>query len=133
MACDPLTGIIVIRGAALGDELPDETWHFDSKTRGWTLVETEQQPSDASHGFLCAVEAVGGLVFFGFDAGPETWLHEPASRTWTLLDVRGQQPSHPMDHGQFASDGHQLYLLGGFEDNPDLTPLGATWVYPAGE
>ncbi len=139
MARDPLTGIIVIRGNSLGDGLPDETWHFNSKTRVWTLVETEQQPSGASHGFLCAVEAVGGLVFFGFKpgflwlGGPETWLYEPASKTWTLLDVGGQQPTYPMDHAQFASDGHQLYLLGGFDNSDDLTPLGATWVYPAGD
>ncbi len=140
MARDPLTGIVVIRGNSMGEGVPDETWHFDSKARRWTLVESEQQPSDASHGFFCAVEATGGLLFFGFDGGPETWLYEPASKSWTLLDSRtlldvgGQRPTHPMDHGQFASDGHQLFLLGGFVPrSPELTPLGGTWVYPAGE
>ncbi len=134
MARDPLSVIIVIRGHSLGRGLPDETWHFDAKARNWTLIETEQQPGDASHGFFCAVAAAGGLVFFGFDFGSETWLYEPASRTWTELDVGGQRPSRPMDHGQFASDGNKLYLLGGFVSGAsELTPLGGMWLYPADE
>ena len=94
MARDPLSGITVIRGHSLGEELPDETWHFDTEARTWTWVETKGQPQGASHGLLCAVEAAGGLMFLGGDSDPQTWLYEPRTTTWTQLEP-GAHPITP--------------------------------------
>lgn len=86
------------------------------------------------HGFLCPVEQLGGLLLFGFGPSnePETWAYRPSTETWTRLRTGGEQPEFPMDHGQAASDGEHLFLLGGF-GGPDvppgvgLTPRGAMW------
>ena len=137
MVRDPLSGITVMRGHSLGKGLPDETWHFDWKARGWTLVETKRQPQGASHGLLCAVEAAGGLMFLGGDRAAQTWLYAPRTETWTRLGPGGQSPELPIDHGQVGSDGKRMYVLGGFggDDVPagaGLTPRGATWTYRPG-
>ncbi len=136
MARDPLSGITVMRGSAVGEGLANETWHFDSEARGWTLMEIDRQPQGMDHGLFCAVEELGGLVLFGADGDsvPRTWLHVPGAGTWTLLDAGGQPPELPIDHGQVGSDGQHMYLLGGFggDDVPadaGLTPRGAMWVY----
>ena len=137
MARDPLTGTIVMRGASLGSGLADETWHFDARARTWTLMPTDREPRGMEHGFLCPVDALGGLVFFGFESGwlgrsPQTWLYRPQARSWTLLQVTGEEPTSPMDHGQAASDGRHLLVLGGFGGpgvpaDAGLTPRGALW------
>ena len=138
MARDPLSGITVMRGDALGNGLPDETWHFDAQARSWILVETLRQPKGASHGLLCAVEAAGGLMLLGGDSDPETWQYQPRTETWTKLKTSGQPPEFPIDHGQIGSDGESLYVFGGFggpDVPPDagLTPRGATWTYRVSE
>lgn len=140
MARDSLSGIIVMRGSSLGPGLPDETWHFDAHARSWSLAQTNQEPQEMGHGFLRSVERLGGLVLFGFHASwetsggysPQTWVYRPQAEAWTLLQARGVQPESPMDHGQAASDGQHLFLLGGFGGDdvpPDagLTPRGAMW------
>jgi hypothetical protein len=87
------------------------------------------------HGFLCSVERLGGLVLFGFDgAKARTWVYRPQEEAWSLLEPKGELPERPMDHGQAASDGRHLYLLGGFggEDVPQdagLVPRGAMWRF----
>lgn len=134
MARDPLSGITVIRGHSLGKGLPDETWHFDTDSRSWTLIDVKGQPKGASHGLFYAVEAAGGLVFL--DDHIQTWLYKPRTKIWTQLKPGGQLPSDPIDHGQIASDGQDLYVLGGFggDDVPadaGLTPRGALWMLPA--
>jgi hypothetical protein len=138
MARDPLSGVIVMRGVSLGSGLPDETWHFDTQARAWSLMQTDLEPDGMEHGFMCSVESLGGLVLFGFAPGlfgqgsPHTWLYRPQALSWTLLDATGEQPTFPMDHGQAASDGQHLLVLGGFggpgvPEDAGLTPRGATW------
>ncbi len=136
MARDPLSEITVLRGHSLGNGLPDETWHFDQESRSWIRVELEVQPKFASHGMLCAVEAAGGLLFLSGDFGGKTWLYQPSTQAWTQLELRARLTESPIDHGQIASDGQGLYMLGGFggDDIPadaGLTPRGALWLLPA--
>jgi hypothetical protein len=138
MARDPLSGIIVMRGCFLDEGLSDETWHLDGHTRSWSLAQTQQEPHGLDHGFLCPVESLGGLVLFGFAgtnySGPQTWIYLPLERTWTLLGGRGEAPEAPCDHGQAASNGQHLFLLGGFLEAPPssdsgVIPRGATWRF----
>jgi hypothetical protein len=136
MARDPLSGITVIRGHSLGKGLPDETWHFDTERRFWTRAEIKEQPKGAGHGLFCAVEAAGGLLFLSGESDMQTWLYKPRTKIWTQLQPGGQLPESPIDHGQSASDGKSMYVLGGFggDDVPadaGLTPHGALWMLPA--
>lgn len=137
MARDPLSGITVLRTHSLGNGLPDETWHFDQESRSWIRVELEVQPKLSSHGMLCAVEAAGGLLFLSdYYFGGGTWLYQPSTQAWTQLERSTRLPESPIDHGQIASNGQGLYMLGGFggDDvpaNAGLTPRGALWLLPA--
>jgi hypothetical protein len=133
MARDPLSGMTVIRCHSLRKGLPDETWHFDQESRSWIRVEVKVQPKQSSHGMLCAVEAAGGLLFV---SDTRTWLYQPSTEVWTRLERSARLPQSPIDHGQIASDGEELYMLGGFggDDVPadaGLTPRGALWVLSA--
>ncbi len=138
MARDPLSGMIIMRGASLGPGLADETWHFDAQAQTWSLMQTDLEPHGMEHGLMCSVEPLGGLVLFGFVRGwfgqwsPRTWLYRPQTLSWTLLDATGEQPTSPMDHGQAASDGQHLFVLGGFGGpgvpaDAGLTPRGSLW------
>ncbi|MEE8143233.1 MAG: kelch repeat-containing protein [Planctomycetota bacterium] len=135
MVRDSLSDIIVMCGRSLGDELAGETWQFDAHARRWRMVTTDQEPPAMDHGFLCSVERLGGLALFGFGGDePQTWVYRPQAETWTLLEGKGEQPDFPMDHGQAASDGQHLFVLGGFggENVPQdagLTPRGAMWRF----
>ena len=133
LARDPLTGTIVLRGCAeMGAE--DETWHFDPRARRWEPIDVRVQPIGMDHGFLQPVEALGGLVLFGYEGEQaRTWLYRPSERRWTRLRPRGTPPSFPIDHGLAASDGECLFVLGGFANDADeLRPAGDFWRLATG-
>lgn len=135
MARDPLSGITVLRGHSLGRGLADETWHFNSESRSWTLMEIERQPNGADHGMFCAVEAAEGFLFLTGESDMQTWLYTPRTKTWRQLEPGGQLPESPFDHGQVASDGRDFYVFGGFggeevREDAGVKPRGALWVLP---
>jgi len=141
MAHDTLSGVTVLSGGSPGDDSKSETWHFDFHALAWSLVDTPSNPPNLDHGFLCPVEKLGGLVLFGFYPGPGDrpgiWLYRPNSESWSLLKTGASAPDAPLDHGQVASDGEHLFLLGGFNpgtypedpDGPGVFPRGSMWSY----
>ena len=74
-------------------------------------------------------------MFLTGDAEMQTWLYIPRGKIWKKIETGGQLPTSPLDHGQVASDGKNLYVLAGFggEDAPPdagLMPRGALWMLP---
>jgi len=74
-------------------------------------------------------------LFLAGESDMQTWLYKPRTKIWMQLEPGGQLPESPIDHGQIASDGQSLYVLGGFggDDVPadaGLTPRGALWMLP---
>ena len=131
MVYDPDTEqVIVFGGRGTNHEPLHDTWLLSLDSLEWiqqASPEGAPHPQARDHVQMARDSISGIIVMRGCSLGDGI-----ANETWTLLDVKGEQPEGPMDHGQAASNGQHLFLLGGFggDDLPidaGLTPRGATW------
>jgi len=140
VAFDPVRRKAVLYGGFDGSNILNDTWEWDSDSRAWTKILTQQPvtpPALRDHRmayFDGAIVLYGGLRGDNAMANGNVWRYTPGTfATWSRVQTGGGGPSARWGHGMAVVPNVGLLIEGGmstttvFNDSWLLASLTASW------
>ncbi|MEM3413787.1 MAG: kelch repeat-containing protein, partial [Thermoplasmata archaeon] len=133
---DEKTGKCILFGGANVSSLLSETWAYDYAQNTWQKLSPLGSPTPRWLAEMVFAPTIQKLILFGGATSAdeksfsnETWTYDSGTNSWVQLNFQ----SLPSARGGYvvATDGNNLYYVGGHAGNNPLVLLSDSWLFDA--